>query len=89
MVSYPGFYAKGKHGPEKHMTYYGEQTIGGISFPQSIKTYKWDGEAPKEHTTDITISELSFQPDTSPDYFNIPDGSRVMEGYKFDDEMEN
>jgi len=60
VVSYPGFYAKGKHGPEKHMTYYGEQTIGGISFPQSIKTYKWDGEAPTEHTTESSMGFYSF-----------------------------
>jgi hypothetical protein len=85
VVSYPGFFAKGEHGPEKHMTYYGEQTISGIMFPQSIKTYKWDGKAPTEHTVNITISEVSFRPDTRPEYFSIPEGSRVMDGYKFDD----
>lgn len=84
IVSYPGFYSKGEHGVEKHMTYYEEQTVDGILFPRTIKTYKWDGETPKEHTTTITISDISFRPDTSPDYFNIPDGSRVMEGYKFE-----
>ncbi len=84
IVSYPGFYEKGQHGAEKHMTYYGEQTIDGIVFPQSIKTYVWDGSAPQEHTTTILISDLEFRPDTPPSYFDVPEGSRVMEGYSFD-----
>ncbi|GJM30731.1 MAG: hypothetical protein DHS20C17_33660 [Cyclobacteriaceae bacterium] len=83
IVSYPGYYDKGEHGAERHMTYYGEQTVDGILFPESIKTYSWDGEAPTEHTTNITISEIAFRPETTPDYFNVPEGSRVMEGYNF------
>ncbi len=85
VVSYPAYFAKGEHGPEKHMTYYGKQIVDGIMFPQSIKTYKWDGKVPKEHTTNITISDMSFEPNTHPDHFTIPEGSRVMEGYKFDE----
>ena len=84
VVSYPGYFAKGEHGPEKHMTYYGEQIVGGILFPRSIKTYMWDGKAPTEHTTNITVSDISFRPDTTPNYFDVPEGSRVMEGYTFD-----
>jgi len=84
IVSYPGYYDKGEHGLEKHMTYYGAQTIDGILFPRSIKTYKWDEKEPTEHTVDITISEVSFRPDVHHGYFNIPEGSRVMDGYNFD-----
>lgn len=85
IVSYPGYYDKGEHGPEKHMTYYGEQTIDGIMFPKSIKTYVWDGKTPGDHTTDVTISEVSVRPDTRPEYFSIPEDSRVMDGYKFEE----
>jgi len=67
------------------MTYYGAQTIDGILFPRSIKTYKWDEKKPTEHTVDITISEVSFRPDIHHGYFNIPEGSWVMDGYNFED----
>lgn len=84
VVSYPGFYAKDEHGPVKHMVYYGEQTVDGILFPRSIKTFKWEEKGPAEHTTNITISDIQFRPDTPADYFKVPEGSRVMEGYQFD-----
>jgi hypothetical protein len=84
IVSYPGFYEKGTHGPEKHMTYYGKQTIDGIQLPQSIKTYAWDGQKPREHLVNITITDVDFRPETAAEFFDIPEGSRIMEGYAFD-----
>lgn len=80
IVSYPGFFEDGKHSPEKHMTYYGEQTIDGITFPESIKTYVWDGKGPQEHTVSITISDMDFRPETLPGYFDVPEGATVLEG---------
>ena len=85
IVSYPGFYPNGGHGEEKHMTYYGAQTIDGIVFPESIKTYRWDGKAPQENTVNIAITNMAFRPDTPKDYFDIPEGSRIMEGYAFEE----
>jgi len=84
IVSYPGYYEKGKHSPEKHMTYYGEQIIDGILFPESIKTYAWNGKMPQEHMVDITISDVGFRANTASEYFYAPEGSRFMEGYSFD-----
>ncbi|MCG2461625.1 hypothetical protein K8352_12765 [Flavobacteriaceae bacterium F89] len=83
-VTYPGFYDEGDRGPVYHMIYYGEQNVEGIRFPKSIETYNWDGEKPTNQTTNITISDLSFLPDTSTNYFKAPEGSRVMDGYNFD-----
>ena len=84
IVSYPGYYEKGKHSPEKHMTYYGEQIIDGILFPQTIKTFAWDGKKPQEHLVNITITNVDFRPETPVDFFDIPEGASVMEGYVFD-----
>jgi hypothetical protein len=84
VVSYPGFYEEGQHSEEKHMTYYGTQTVGGIVFPKTIKTYAWDGKQPGELMVNISITDIDFKPDTPAEYFNIPDGSRVMEGYVFE-----
>lgn len=84
VVSYPGFYKKGEHSAEKHMTYYGAQTSGGILFPKSIRTYAWAGKKPGELMVNITISDISFKPETPDVYFDIPEGSREMEGYNFE-----
>ncbi len=85
VVSYPGFYAKGEHSEEKHMAYYGNQTVGGIVFPKTIKSFAWDGNKPGDQTVNINITDLSFKPGTPDAYFTIPEGSRVMEGYDFED----
>ncbi len=83
VVSYPGFYKKGEHSEEKHMTFYEAQPVDGIVFPKTIKTYAWDGKQPGEQMVNITITDLAFKPDTLDEFFSIPDGSRVMEGYDF------
>ncbi|AWX44022.1 hypothetical protein HME9304_01022 [Flagellimonas maritima] len=81
IVSYPGYFEKGKHLPEKFMTLHGEQTVQGILFPESYKTH-WlsEDESAGEHITDITLSDIEFKPELESDYFSIPSKAKIMEG---------
>jgi hypothetical protein len=83
VVSYPGFFPDGGHSPEKIMFFDGEQTAEGITLAERLPTHKWDAEAerPLEKVTDIEVSELAFRPDTPADYFEVPEGAKVLEGY--------
>ena len=81
VVSYPGYFEKGKHTPEKFMDLSGEQTVDGITFPKNYKTY-WltDENVPGEHITDITLSEIEFLPDLESSYYDVPQGAKILEG---------
>lgn len=81
VVSYPGYFKNGGHTQEKLMTYEGEQTISGITFPQKHRTFMWeeDGTIGK-YVTDITLSDLAYKPATDQRHFEMPEGSFVMEG---------
>lgn len=82
IVSYPGYFEKGKHNPEKFMELLGEQTIDGITFPKNYKTYWLNEEnTPGEHNTDIKLSEIAFLPELEPSYFDIPKGAKVLKGF--------
>lgn len=81
IVSYPGYFEKGKHNPEKFMTLLGEQTVEGITFPENYKAY-WlsEKDAPGEHVTDIKLSEIKFLPELQSSYFDVPKDAKVLEG---------
>lgn len=80
IVSYPGYFEKGNHLPEKFMELEGEQTISGISFPRAFKTY-WlnDKEEPGEHITDIDLTEIKFSPELKSHFFDIPHGAKTID----------
>lgn len=81
IVSYPGYFEKGKHLPEKFMELLGEQTVDGITFPKNYKTYWLNEEnAPGEHITDIKLSEIKFLPELKSSYFDVPKGAEVLKG---------
>ncbi len=80
IVSYPGYFKDGGHSQEKLMTYKGEQTINGITFPRSHRTFMWENDEKGAYVTDITLSDIEFRPATDKSYFQIPNGSHVMEG---------
>lgn len=79
IVSYPGYFEKGDHLPEKFMELEGEQTISGVSFPQAYRTY-WldDNEQPGEHITDIDLTEIKFLPELKSSFFDIPKGADTI-----------
>lgn len=81
IVSYPGYFEKGEHLPEKFMELSGEQTVDGITFPENYKTY-WLNEknAPGEHITDIELSEIEFLPKLKTSYIDVPNDAKVLEG---------
>ncbi|MGB3776761.1 MAG: hypothetical protein WA960_00275 [Tunicatimonas sp.] len=72
IVSYPGYFPKGGHAPEKLMTYEGAQTADGITLPERYRTFWWKDEQRGEHITNVTLSEVTFRPDVSADYFAAP-----------------
>jgi hypothetical protein len=81
VVSYPAYFQNGGHSQEKLMTYEGEQNIEGIIFPEKHRTYMWEADGTiGAYVTDITLSEIAFKPNTEVSYFEIPEGSAIMQG---------
>lgn len=73
IVSYPGYFEKGKHLPEKIMTLHDKTTVGGITFPTAYKTY-WltEDEQRGEYITDIAVTKIKFMPDLERAHFKQP-----------------
>ena len=81
IVSFPGYFKNGGHTQEKLMTYEGEQTVNGIIFPEKHRTFMWEEDGSiGAYVTDITLSDVSFKPETKNEYFEIPLGSKVLSG---------
>lgn len=80
IVSYPAYFPKGGHMPEKFMDLFGEQTIDGITLPKSYKTH-WltENDLPGEYITAIELSEVSFVQGISDRYFDPPEGAVLIE----------
>nr|WP_299343058.1 hypothetical protein [Allomuricauda sp.] len=81
IVSYPGYFEKGKHLPEKLMELSGKNIVGGIIFPTSYKTH-WltKEETAGEHITNITLSDIAFEPKLESVFFDVPEGAVVLDG---------
>ncbi|MDT8415321.1 MAG: hypothetical protein RQ735_08070 [Flavobacteriaceae bacterium] len=81
IVSYPAYFKKGEHMPEKFMDVIGKQVIDSIVFPEAYKTY-WLGKdnQPTQYITEITLSEVSFENSVPTGYFNPPPGAKIIEG---------
>ncbi|MEA1786542.1 hypothetical protein U1E44_10605 [Arenibacter sp. GZD96] len=80
IVSYPAYFPEGGHMPEKFMDLFGEQTVAGITLPESYKTH-WlsDKDLPGEYITSITLSEVSFDQGIDQRYFDPPQGATMVE----------
>lgn len=81
VVSYPGFYPDGGHGAESLIVYDGAQTIDGIVFPQTFRTFRWTDDGPGDLRTETTLSDVVFMPETTEEAFQVPAGAEVLEGY--------
>ena len=81
VVSYPKYFKKGEHTPEKVMELYGKQTAEGIVLPERYQTH-WllENNMPGEYITEITLSNVGFKPNTVDTFFNVPEGATVLEG---------
>lgn len=82
IVSYPGYFEKGKHLPEKLMELQGRQIVDGIQFPTAFKTH-WLTEEEKagEHITDITLNEVAFLPKLEDAFFDPPEASSIKKDF--------
>lgn len=74
IVSYPGYFEKGKHLPEKFMTVEGTQKIDGIVFSKGYKTH-WlsKQETQGEHITTINVTNVAFQANLAGSFFEVPE----------------
>lgn len=84
IVSYPGFFPKGKHSPEKFMSYDGKQVVNGITFPKTFRTYTWNKKRnrPGRLKTKSTLSDVSFHPELLSSAFDVPKDAEILKGYK-------
>lgn len=82
VVSYPGYFKKGKHSPEKIMIYDGDQSVHGIHFPKSFRTFTWDGKKPVKLVTNTALSQVGFHPKTHDALFSMPDGAKPITSWK-------
>lgn len=81
IVSYPAYFKKGQHMPEKFMDIFGEQVVEGITFPKSYKTYWLAADnLPGEYITAIELSEISFKKDVKKTYFDPPKDAVIVDG---------
>ena len=81
IVSYPGYFEKGKHLPEKFMTLHDFQTVDGITLPTAYRTHWTVDNQPGEHITDIAVSQIKFMPDLPTAHFEAPAGVMVLEDF--------
>lgn len=80
IVSYPKYFPDGGHLPEKLMELKGTTGVDGIIFATGYHTH-WltKEEQAGEHITTINVNEISFEPKTTKDYFQIPKGGTFIE----------
>lgn len=80
IVSYPKYFPKGKHLPEKLMELQGTTIVDGIEFSTGYHTH-WltEDEQAGEHITTITVSDIKYVGMTEKNYFDMPEGALVIE----------
>lgn len=83
VVSYPGFFPKGGHTPEKLMIYDGSQTIQGITFPKTFRSYAWNTKRQKPGKAAATarMQDISFQPKQLERFFHRPKDAEQLKGF--------
>ncbi|MFB9053307.1 hypothetical protein ACFFVB_09480 [Formosa undariae] len=80
IVSYPEYFPEGGHAPEKITVTQGTTTVDGIVLAKGFKTY-WSAEAKDglgEYITDINVSDISFSPTVTDNFFSKPEGAKVL-----------
>ena len=80
IVSYPGFFPDGGNSPEKFMEILGHQEVDGVFVSKGYNTYWFKNDEPAEHITRIDVTEVSFKPELSDNYFDAPEGAKIREG---------
>ena len=80
IVSYPQYFKDGGNAPEKFTEFIGEQVVDGITMPGGFKTY-WTvkDNQPGDYITKIDFTDVSFEKDLSKDFFDAPEGAKILE----------
>ena len=80
IVSYPEYFERGKHAPEKFMEITSHTEVDGVVFPKQIETY-WlvNNNEKGDHITTIHICDISFRKSVAKDYFLAPEGAKILE----------
>ncbi len=80
IVSYPGYFEKGKHAPEKLMEIQGMTVVDRIELATGYHTY-WltEDEQAGEYITDITVDDIKFDSTVQNAYFDMPEGAEVIQ----------
>ena len=83
IVSYPQYFKDGGHSPEKLMELQGTTIVDGIEFATGYHTH-WltKDEKAGEHITTIKVSDIAFKPETTKEYFDMPEGAKVVKAKK-------
>ncbi len=81
IVSYPGYFKKGEHLPEKFMDVDEFKTVDGIIFPTLFKTH-WliENDMPGEYITKIEVGDIGFVQNLDSNFFEAPEGAKIIEG---------
>ena len=81
IVSYPEYFPKGGHSPEKIMEIVGQKATKGILLPIALKTYWLDeNEEMGAYITKIEISGVDFIPEVPEGFFSKPEGAKLVPG---------
>ena len=80
IVSYPQYFPEGGHLPEKLMELQGTTIVDGIEFATGYHTH-WltEDEQAGEHITTIKVDDIQFKAETTNQYFDVPEGSSLIE----------
>lgn len=82
VVSYPGFFPEGGHGAEKFMAYDGAQVIGGLTFPETFRTFSLAEDGSLDSlVTNSSMQDVAFRPETPSSAFAVPDGATTLDGW--------
>lgn len=80
IVSYPQYFKKGEHLPEKFMDLSDYKTIDGITLPTLYKTHWTVEDEPGEYVTKIDVSDIKFVKNPLENtFFDAPAGSKIIE----------
>lgn len=78
IVSYPQYFKKGEHLPEKFMEIGALVNVEGILLPNELKTHWTKNGLPGEYLTLIEISDFNFRRNLPKNFFDMPDGAKKL-----------
>lgn len=80
IVSYPEYFEKGKHAPEKYMEVLGLTNVNGIELATGYHTH-WltNDEQAGQHITTITVDDIKFDTTVLATYFDKPQGAKAIQ----------